>query len=165
MNQTSLLYNYRNFNLDHLSTLYNNELEIKDKKIESLKKELYEINKKLDNIQNQKELLQLENQKIKEIYSSYNNKLKEENKIDKFNNDDDKKKRNMFKNEIKNRLLLKACNFYNRINNNFEYDNKNLINIKQYNNENLNNDINSLYELENKLQLIENNIFKTDKNF
>ena len=162
MNQN---YNNEINNVEYLSTLYKNELDLKDYEIESLKKELNESNNKLENIIAQKELLILENQNIKDIYSTYNKyifkekekKEKEQtNKYDKTNI----KKNNTINNEIKNKLLLRAINFYNKINNSLLNDNKAIININQYSQENLNNNVDLLYELEYKLQSIRKNIFK-----
>ena len=165
MNQN---YNNEINNVEYLSTLYKNELDLKDYEIESLKKELNESNNKLENIIAQKELLILENQNIKDIYSTYNKyifkekekKEKEQtNKYDKTNI----KKNNTINNEIKNKLLLRAINFYNKINNSLINDNKAIININQYSQENLNNNVDLLYELEYKLQSIRKNIFKNKK--
>ena len=162
MNQN---YNNEINNVEYLSTLYKNELDLKDYEIESLKKELNESNNKLENIIAQKELLILENQNIKDIYSTYNKyifkekekKEKEQtNKYDKTNI----KKNNTINNEIKNKLLLRAINFYNKINNSLINDNKAIININQYSQKNLNNNVDLLYELEYKFQLIRKNIFK-----
>ena len=164
MNQN---YNNEINNVEYLSTLYKNELELKDYEIESLKKELNESNNKLENIIAQKELLLLENRNIKDIYSAYNKymlKEKENERMEKEQiNEYDKinvKKTHEINNEIKNKLLLKAINFYNKINNCLINDSKAIININQYNKENLNNNVDLLYELEYKLQAIRKNIFK-----
>ena len=152
-------------NVEYLSTLYKNELYLKDYEIESLKKELNESNNKLENIIAQKELLILENQNIKDIYSAYNKYIfkekekKEKEQINKYDKTNIKKT-NTINNEIKNKLLLRAINFYNKINNSLINDNKAIININQYSKENLNNNVDLLYELEYKFQLIRKNIFK-----
>ena len=151
-----------NYNFEQLSTIYKNEIELKDCEIESLSKELSEINRQIKNEQERKKLLLLENQKIKEIYSLYQNKNKlmenkEENQknVDNMNNNN----LNIAKNDIKNKLLLRGCKFYNKINKTFNGDNKNLINVGILNNDNLNNNLNLLYDLENKFQLTEKNLF------
>ena len=162
MNQN---YNNEINNVEYLSTLYKNELDLKDYEIESLKKELNESNNKLENIIAQKELLILENQNIKDIYSAYNKYIfkekekKEKEQINKYDKTNFMKN-NTINNEIKNKLLLRAINFYNRINNSLINDNKAIININQYSRENLNNNVDLLYELEYKLQSIRKNIFK-----
>mgnify|MGYP006873205139 CR=1 FL=1 len=152
-------------NIEYLSTLYRNELDLKDYEIESLKNELNETNNKLENTIAQKELLLLESQNIKDIYSAYNNYIfteKEKNEKEQINKYDkiNIKKNNEINNEIKNNLLLRAINFYNKINNCLIGDNKGIININQYSQENLNNNVDRLYELEYKLQSIRKNIFK-----
>ena len=154
-----------NYNIEHLTTLYKNEIELKDYEIESLSKELFEIKQKIKKEKERKQLLLLETKKIKEIYSLYKNKLieKEQEKEEKNKNKENDIKKtniNMVKNELKNRLLLKGCNFYNNINKALNNDDKDIININKYSNDNINNNINLLYDLENKLQLIENNVFK-----
>ena len=162
MNQN---YNNEINNVEYLSTLYKNELDLKDYEIESLKKELNESNNKLENIIEKKELLILENQNIKDIYSAYNKYIfkekekKEKEQINKYDKTNFMKN-NTINNEIKNKLLLRAINFYNRINNSLINDNKAIININQYSRENLNNNVDLLYELEYKLQSIRKNIFK-----
>ena len=164
MNQN---YNNEINNVEYLSTLYKNELDLKDYEIESLKKELNESNNKLENLNPQRELLILENQSIKEIYSAYNKyifKEKEKKETEQINKYDKTniniKKTNAINNEIKNKLLLRAINFYNKINVSLINDNKAIININQYSQENLNNNVDLLYELEYKLQSIRRNIFK-----
>ena len=154
-----------NYNIEHLTTLYKNEIELKDYEIESLSKELFEIKQKIKKEKERKQLLLLETKKIKEIYSLYKNKLneKDQEKKDKNKSKENGIKKiniNMTKNELKNRLLLQGCNFYNNINKALNNDDKNIININKYSNDNLNNNINLLYDLENKLQLIEDNVFK-----
>ena len=154
-----------NYNIEHLTTLYKNEIELKDYEIESLSKELFEIKQKIKKEKERKQLLLLETKKIKEIYSLYKNKLneKDQEKKDKNKSKENGIKKiniNMTKNELKNRLLLQGCNFYNNINKALNNDDKNIININKYSNDNLNNNIHLLYDLENKLQLIEDNVFK-----
>ena len=162
MNQN---YNNEINNVEYLSTLYKNELDLKDYEIESLKKELNESNNKLENLNAQRELLILENKNIKDIYSAYNKYIfkeiekKEKEQINKYDKTNIKKT-NATNNEIKNKLLLRAINFYNKININLINDNKAIININQYSQENLNNNVDLLYELEYKLQSIRKNIFK-----
>ena len=150
-----------NSNIEQISILYKNELELKDNEIESLSKDLYELNKKINDEKNKKKLLILENKKIKEIYSSFNNynsKKKENEKIEDNKNDLNKKNK-IIKNEIKNKIILKSCNFYNKINEIVNGNKKYLIKKDKLTIDDINNNINLLYELETKFHLIENNIF------
>ena len=78
---------------------------------------------------------------------------------DKELNNIDNKNKNLIINELKNKIILNACKFYNNINSLLNVEIKNRIDTNKYK-DNLNKDVNSLYELETKFQLIEKNIFK-----
>ena len=140
-------------NIEYLITLYKNQLEMKNKEIESLKKELNESEKRLKNAKSKSDLLKLENIKIKEFYDYNNTHIRPNNKENdtkrKTNANDSKNKIN----EIKNKIIANGCSFYNNVYmlSQKDYNDKNLITI---NNEDLN-DILKLYELEQKLQNIE----------
>ena len=151
-------------NIEHLSIYYKNELELKNNEIELLSKQLNELNEKIKKEKENKQLLLLENKKIKEIFSNYHNyKRKEKQEYiinkDKKKNNIENKNKNLIKKELQNIIILNACNFYNNINIIFKDEKKNIIETNKYK-ENLINDISSLYELETKFQLIENNIFQ-----
>ena len=149
----------KNLNIENLSLFYKNKIELKNNDIEFLSKELNELNDKIKEEEEKKQLLLLESKKIKEIYSTYNKIGKEGNmnNINDLNNDI--KNNNIFKKKLKNKLIFNACKFYNNVNNIFHGNEKNLINTNKYN-EDLNDNINLLYELETKFQIIEKNIFQ-----
>ena len=147
--------------VEYLIILYKNQLEMKNKEIESLKKRLYESEKRLKKAKAKSDLLKLENIKIKEFYDCSST-----NECCNNNGDDTKKKNNeaYSKNKInegKNTIITNGCSFYN---NTYKFLQKNVNdkNLIKISNEDLN-DILKLYELEQKLQNIENCISSNAK--
>ena len=154
--------NSQNFNFYKLSLLYQNEINLKNEEIESLKNKINMNKEKIIE-------LKIENELIKE--QNYNYKISNLNKIGLLtqNKDDINAKLNNKKekyistieednqNHIKNELLIKISKFYNDIYKLINKSNDNIINVyKDFD------DIENLNELEKKFQFIENSIFSDD---
>ena len=154
--------NSQNFNIYKLSLLYQNEINLKNEEIESLKNKIKMNKEKINELKNENELIKEQN---------YNYKISNLNKIGLLtqNKDDINAKLNNKKekyistieednqNHIKNELLIKISKFYNDIYKLINKSNDNIINVyKDFD------DIENLNELEKKFQFIENSIFSDD---
>ena len=154
--------NSQNFNIYKLSLLYQNEINLKNEEIESLKNKIKMNKEKINELKNENELIKEQN---------YNYKISNLNKIGLLtqNKDDINTKLNNKKekyistieednqNHIKNELLIKISKFYNDIYKLINKSNDNIINeYKDFD------DIENLNELEKKFQFIENSIFSDD---
>ena len=154
--------NSQNFNFYKLSLLYQNEINLKNEEIESLKNKIKMNKEKINELKNENELIKEQN---------YNYKISNLNKIGLLtqNKDDINAKLNNKKekyistieednqNHIKNELLIKISKFYNDIYKLINKSNDNIINVyKDFD------DIENLNELEKKFQFIENSIFSDD---
>ena len=154
--------NSQNFNIYKLSLLYQNEINLKNEEIESLKNKIKKNEEKINELKNENELIKEQN---------YNYKISNLNKIGLLtqNKDDINTKLNNKKekyistieednqNHIKNELLIKISKFYNDIYKLINKSNDNIINeYKDFD------DIENLNELEKKFQFIENSIFSDD---
>ena len=152
--------NSQNFNFYKLSLLYQNEINLKNEEIESLKNKIKMNKEKINELKNENELIKEQN---------YNYKISNLNKIGLLtqNKDDINAKLNNKKekyistieednqNHIKNELLIKISKFYNDIYKLINKSNDNIM-YKDFD------DIENLNELEKKFQFIENSIFSDD---
>ena len=151
-------YNY-NFNIHNLALLYQNEINLKNEEIESLKNKIKMNKEKINE-------LKIENELIKE--QNYNYKVSNMNRIGLLAQNKDNSKIKLInkkekyistieednQNHIKNELLVKISKFYNDIYKLINKSNDNIINgYKDFDN------IENLNELEKKFQFIENSIF------